>query len=264
MKKIVISALKGGTGKTVITFNIAALLATEYNKKILIIDIDPQHNMSNIFRQEGDYQNTTSTTEDLFERGIEASELVQKTHIQNIDTINTTLTLTATELRIVGLAGRESILKNWFNDNEEFLNRYDYVFFDCNPTMSILNINVYINADSIILITDIDIDGMQAVSTFLELYYPIQKRIDSKSENNVKGIIINKRNDSTKITKDFLEFAYSDDFDYQDILFENNIHNSTAISETKVNREPINPKRDQRSHNELIDIIEEMKERGVL
>lgn len=283
MKTIAITALKGGTGKSVITFNIASLLSTKFKKSVLIIDIDPQHNMSNLLYKVGvrSVRTTTPpkltkkpkemsltsrdyTAEDIFERGLEAFQLIHKTHIQRLDIIPTTISMTAIELQLTGVAGRELVLKNWIEDNREDLEKYDYIFFDANPTMSIVNINAYIVCDSIVLISDIDADGIEAVGTFLELYYPIQSRIDRKAVDNIKGLIINKRDDTTKITKDFMEHVYSDKFMFSDLVLKNNIHESTAISETKMFREPIDKRRNERSHNELMSIIEEMTERGIL
>ena len=93
-------------------------------------------------------------------------------------------------------------------------------FFDANPTMSIVNINAYIVCDSIVLISDIDADGIEAVATFLELYYPIQSRIDRKAVDNIKGLIINKRDDTTKLTKDFLDHVYSEKFMFSDLVLQ--------------------------------------------
>lgn len=282
MKTIAITALKGGTGKSVITFNIASLLATKHKKSVLIVDIDPQHNMSNLLYKVGirSVRTTTPpkikktrelsltsrdyTTEDIFDHGLEARQLIHKTHIQRLDIIPTTISMTAIELQLTGVAGRELVLKNWIEDNRKTLEKYDYIFFDANPTMSIVNINAYIVCDSIVLISDIDADGIEAVATFLELYYPIQSRIDRKAVDNIKGLIINKRDDTTKLTKDFLDHVYSEKFMFSDLVLQNNIHESTAISETKIFREPIEKRRNERSHNELMSIIEEMTERGIL
>jgi chromosome partitioning protein len=280
MKIIAITALKGGTGKSVITFNIAGLLAQKFRKKILIVDIDPQHNMSNLLYKVGTRSVRTTTpktkkeelamslrdytTEDIFERGTDASQVIHKTHISRLDVIPTTISMTAIELQLTGVAGRELVLKNWVEDNRKYLEQYDYIFFDANPTMSIVNINAYIICDSIVLISDIDADGIEAVGTFLELYYPIQSRIDRRAEDNIKGLIINKRDDTTKLTRDFIDHVYSDKFMFSDLVLKNNIHKSTAIGETKNFREPIEKRRDERVYNELIDIIDEMMGRGIL
>lgn len=280
-KIISITALKGGTGKTIITFNVATLLATKYNKKVLVIDIDPQHNMSNLlyktikrkaYRSSIARKNMNSfsdsereyTTEDIFEFGTSAMGTIKKSHIKNVDIIPTTISLTATELQISGLAGRELILKNWMYDNKESLSHYDYVFLDTNPTMSIVNTNAFICCHSIVLASDIDLDSILASKTFMELYYPIQNRIDRQMSDNIKGLIINKVKDSNNLTRDFIEYVESDSFEFSDILLKNKIHDAIAISETKVERQPIQSSRNERSYDEFIALIDEMLEKGVL
>lgn len=259
---ISMTALKGGTGKTLLTFNVATLLAKKYSKKVLVIDIDPQHNMTNLLSDPR--RETGRVIEDVFENGLEAEEVVQDTHINGVDVIPTTLGLTVTDVQISGLAGRESILKNWVYDNEAYLSRYDYVFFDSNPTMSIINMNAFLCCDSIVLVSDIDRDAIGAVNTFMYLYYPIRDRVDRRLEDNIKALIINKVDDSTNMTRDFLRMVDSKDFQFADLLLKSKIHSATALSETKSTKQPITKQDNKRSYNEFIALIDEMMEEGVL
>lgn len=263
-KKITFTALKGGTGKTIITFNVATILAREYDKKCLIIDVDPQHNMTNLLTSEVEMGTEDIFKEDMYGRAINAKSVIQSSHIENIDVIGTSIKLTGTEVQISGAAGRELIFKNWISDNSEYLSKYDYIFFDTNPTMSVVNINSFIASDSIILVSDIDIDAINAVDTFLDLYYPIQFRLDRKSEGNVKGLLINKVQSTTNMDRDFIEYINADDFEYKDWLIETKIHDAVAIRETKVNRQPIQKQRNLRSYKEFHNVIDELLRRGVL
>lgn len=279
-KIISFTALKGGTGKTIVTLNVASLLATEYKKKVLVIDVDPQHNISNLLYRpiKRKYRGITAgrlannlmhddyerTTEDIFEFNVSAMGVIKQTHIKNLDVVPTTISLTAIELQISGMAGRELILKNWMFDNQDTLSKYDYIFFDTNPTMSIINTNAFISCDSIILVSDIDIDGILAVETFVELYYPMQNRIDRQMKDNVKGLLINKVKDNTNLNKDFMAFLESDTFMFSDILLENKIHDAIAIAETKAHKNYVSFSRNERSYGEFKAIIEELKEKGVL
>lgn len=273
-----LTALKGGTGKTIVTFNVASLLATKYNKKVLVIDVDPQHNISNLLHRpiQRKYRGITATnrlsndpndirtTEDIFQFGVSAFGAIKKSHIKNLDVIPTTISLTAIEMQISSMAGRELILKNWMFDNKEILSEYDYIFFDSNPTMSIININAFICCDSIVLVSDIDIDGILASATFLELYYPIQNRIDRQMLDNVNGLLINKVKDNNNLNREFMAYLESDSFEFQDILLHSKIHDAIAIAETKVDKMHVLRARNERSYDEFISLIEEFKERGVL
>lgn len=277
-KIISLTSLKGGTGKTLITFNLAVLLAKKYKKKILVIDLDAQHNMTNLFTgpvnrnkfklsdrpTEEMIRGKVYTSEDIFENNISAMGLIHKTRYRNIDIIPTTLEMTATELKVSGMSGREFILKNWIYDNKDSLKDYDYIFFDTNPTMSTVNINAYIVCDDIVLITDVDADSLNAVNTFLELYYPIQFRLDRQMEDNVNALIANKIQKGRNLDTDFIELVESDNFMYRDIMLKTKIHDATALAKTKVDREAIEKKDNERAYSEFISIIEELMKKGIL
>lgn len=263
MKSVVIANNKGGVGKTVIEFNIMVVLATKYNKKVLVIDNDAQHNMSNILF-EGASEQKSGQTEQIYESNAEASTLIHKTKHDNLDIIPSGIRLTATELKINSMAGRELIIKNWLFDNRKYLEQYDYIFFDCNPSMNQVNINAYHAADSIVLITDVDIDGLYGVEMFMELYYPIRSRLDRAADDNVKGLIVNKFEEVTKMSKEFHEHVKHPEFAHSDLLFNTMIHDAITIAETKVSGEVVDQKRNPRAYNEIVSLIEEMMERGIL
>lgn len=281
-KIVSFTSLKGGTGKTLVTFNVAALLAKEHNKKVLIIDVDPQHNSSNLLYKMKKRQyrsgvflpsrpipkvmsdDTIYVAEDIFESSVDANMVIKKSHIKGLDIVPTTINMTAIELQISGLAGRELIMKNWIYDNKEILSKYDYILMDTNPTMSVINTNVFICCDNIILNSDIDADSINSVETFLSLYYPIQHRIDRQLEDNVTGLLINKVKENNNLNKDFLEYVESERFPYDDILLKTKIHDAVALAETKIDRQPISESRNKRSYDEFMSLIEELQERGVL
>lgn len=273
-KVISLTALKGGTGKTVLTFNVASLLAKKYKKKVLVIDIDPQHNISNLLDGKREIVVTSNAdpmqnsreygVEDVLENELEAYQVIRKTQIKNLDIIPTTLGLTVTEVKISGLAGRESILRNWMYDNQKYLEKYDYIFFDSNPTMSIVNINAFLACDSIILVSDIDKHSIGAISTFMFLLFPIRDRVDRRLQDNIKGLVINKLMDNTNMTKDFLTYVDAAKFPYKNLLLDSKLHYATAISETKSRKLPIEPSRNDRSYDEFISLIDEMIQKEVL
>lgn len=276
-KVITFTSLKGGTGKTLITFNVAALLARKLRKKVLVIDFDPQHNASNLLYDPDKIskkspltmgnildEGYTPTTEDIFDKNIAAGVLIKKSHINNLDVIPTTILMTAMEIKITGVAGREMLMKNWLLDNEEILSKYDYIFMDTNPTMSIININVFMVCDSIILVSDIDADSINAVDTFMELYYPIQYRIDRTIGDNVRSLLINKVREGNNLNKDFAEFVASGSFQFKDLLLDTQIHDTVALAETKLERHHITSRRNERGYNEMMALIDELKKRRVL
>lgn len=261
MKTVVIANNKGGVGKTLVEFNLMTILVKHYDKKILVIDNDAQHNMSNILSDE---DKKSGQTEKIFESNTEACQLIRKTHIENLDIIPSGIRLTATEMNIISMAGRELIMSNWLYDNREYLDKYDYVFLDCNPSMNMININAYHAADSIVLVTDVDMDGLYGIEMFMELYYPIRSRLNRAAGDNIKGLIVNKYDETTKMSKEFHEHVRHPEFAHSDLLFDTLIHEAVAISETKLTRDILDQKKNARAYNEFVSLIEEMMERGIL
>lgn len=192
MKVIAVGTLKGGTGKTTMTFNLLGALAER--GKVLAIDIDPQCNLSNnIGIDISDVEDTASSLNIFENKNIDPTNLVVESPIwqlPNLDVIPSSIRLVATELQISGRAGRERILQNYIEDYSDFFKKYKYIVIDTNPSMGIVNQNAFLAADSIILVTDVDENSRVGLKLFLNLWDAI--RHDLRKENNVKAIIMNK------------------------------------------------------------------------
>ena len=207
MKVIAIGTLKGGTGKTTMTFNMLGTLAER--GKVLAIDIDPQCNLSNNIGIDISEDEVYSCL-DIFESTNVKPELLVVeapiAQIPNLDIIPSSIRLVATELRIGGRAGRERILQNYLEDHSEFFSKYDYILIDTNPSMGIVNQNAFLAADSIVLVTDVDENSRVGLKLFIDLWDAI--RHDLRKADNVKAIVLNRgaiRNKLTSSIYDYLE-----------------------------------------------------------
>jgi len=263
LKIIAFATLKGGVGKSSALFNIAGLLAEESNK-ILIIDADPQGNSTNNFGIDRTIENL-KTIKDILEDNIDFNDVVIKnscTLLPNIDVIPASIFLTATELKIVSLAGRENILKNYIEHNTKYFNQYDYILIDSNPSMSIINQNCFVVATDIILVSDISMNAIEGAELFSALWDDIRNRI--KLPNNITGFLINNFDKRINLAKDFLEFC-RDNEEIKDILFDTVIPTNVKIKESELAACPVNmycPK--SAGHKAYINLVKEMKDRGVL
>lgn len=153
--------MKGGVGKTTSVVEIATLLATEHNKKVLVIDLDPQTNatLSFITLAEWETIKDTATIADVLgmnkgtssrdeEFDIKDAIIENAGGIENLDLIPSHLELTFLDLDLVSAPARESILQNQF-ENADL--DYDYVLIDCPPNLTLAPQNALIISDYIIV-----------------------------------------------------------------------------------------------------------------
>lgn len=208
MKIITVGALKGGVGKTNCTFNLAGILAFN-NKKVLLIDLDPQANLSNNLK----IQNTTASSKALFEQNVDITKakLIVECHKlnKNIHIIPTNIAMTTLETELINRTAREGILQRTFIKNYELLKKYDYIIIDTNPSINMINKNAFVIADEIIIISDNSINSLSAVNLLSNTWDEMCKELAIK--NNINAIILNNF-DHYKISKDFTEFVAKSEF----------------------------------------------------
>jgi len=262
LKVITIGTLKGGTGKTSTLFNLAGLLAEEC--RVLLIDVDPQTNLSLNCGVDITIKNL-KTSKNIFENGEATANLIFKSPIKelpNIDIIPSSIGLTATELQLISQAGRENILRNFILDNGATLSEYDYVLIDTNPSMGVINQNAFLSADSIILISDISLNGIQGAELFITLWGNVRKQL--RKNDNIKALILNNFDKRIKLSNELMEYCKEDE-GISPIILDTVIYNSVQIKNSELEHKPINILQ----KNSVIlkayrDIVTELTEKGVL
>ena len=128
-KIIAVANQKGGVGKTTTTINLAASLA-ELNKKVLVIDVDPQGNTTSGFGV--DKNNQEYTIYELLLDDCSVNETIIQNVVPNLDLIPSNVNLAAAEIELIGIERKEYILR----DALDFIrDDYDFVFLDCPPSL---------------------------------------------------------------------------------------------------------------------------------
>lgn len=145
MRVIAIINQKGGVAKTTTSVNLATGLAKS-GKRVLIVDLDPQGNISTCFCKKGD-----KTMYDLLVNSVHPAECIVPINPQ-LDVITSTSDLAKAELILSGMNSRETILKRKMAP----VVNYDYILIDCPPSINLLNINalVYANEAFVPVATD--------------------------------------------------------------------------------------------------------------
>lgn len=239
MKSIAFGTLKGGTGKTTSCFNLAGALAVNPQNKVLLIDGDPQCNLTNDVGIDcTDMERNNIRT--IFEnKDISPCEIIMcgvLDKLPNVDVIPSNILLIKTEMQLVSVAGREKLLANYFERNKDFFLQYTHVIFDTNPNLGVVNQNIFYFADSIILVSDVSLNAIHGADLFNYLW---TENIENLGiENNVKALIINNYDKRIKLAKELLDYYLSAE-DFKDILIETLIPNSVVMKDTSIDHEPL-------------------------
>lgn len=175
---IAISNQKGGVGKTTTAVNLSASLA-EIGKKVLVIDFDPQGNLTSSFGL--DKNNLDKTIYEVIITGENIEKAVLNTDIDNLYILTSNINLSGAEIELLDFEKREYILKNILKNKKE---EFDYIIIDCPPSLSLLTINALSSSDSVII-------PLQCEYYALEGLTQILKTIDLIKNNYNKDLYIN-------------------------------------------------------------------------
>ncbi len=168
-KIIAIANQKGGVGKTTTSVNLAASLGV-LDKKILLIDADPQANASSGLGididliEQGTYQ--------VIEHTAAAQDVIIKTNTPNVDILPAHIDLVAIEIELVDKDQREYMLKTALATVKE---QYDYIIIDCAPSLGLLTINALTAADSVLIPIQCEYFALEGLGKLLNTIKSIQK-----------------------------------------------------------------------------------------
>ena len=260
VKKIAIGPMKGGVGKTMLSVNIASILALEYNKKVLFIDTDAQTNSTNYFDVD-EFSEGYLSIKDALEDHVNPKDIVRDTYIDNLKLIGSSIYVTALEMYLFQQPAREHRLKNYIDRNQAFFNQFEYIVFDTNPSMSTMNQNVFTAADSIVIATEASVAGSKGVDLFIDLWSTIADNLNI--DNKIEALILNRFVERTVLGKEFKN--YLETGEYKDIILESNISESVVFKDAESYKRVVPLyKNNSKYHKQLQEVVNELKERGVL
>jgi chromosome partitioning protein len=168
-KIIAIANQKGGVGKTTTSINLAASLGV-LEKKVLLIDADPQANASSGLGI--DVDNVEIGTYQVLEHTISAEDAIVKTSSPNVDIIPAHIDLVAIEIELVDKQDREYMLKKSITKLKE---KYDYIIIDCAPSLGLITLNSLVAADSVIIPIQCEYFALEGLGKLLNTIKSIQK-----------------------------------------------------------------------------------------
>lgn len=214
-KILSISNHKGGVGKTTSAINIGAGL-NKLGKKVLLIDLDPQANLSQSLGLVDQEKNIYGALKGDY-------KLEPISVLKGFDIIPSTLDLSGAEIELSSEPGREYILKELI---EEVRSSYDYIIIDSPPSLGLLTINSFTAADEIIIPLQAQFLAMQGLAKLVEVVEKIKSRLNKSLK--IGGVFITQYDGRKVLNRDVVE---SINTHFKSEVFTTKIRDNIALAE---------------------------------
>ena len=228
-RTIAIANQKGGVGKTTTTINLAASVA-ELGKKVLVIDTDPQGNMTTGFGIEKN--EVENTIYELMLGECSIKECIIQDVKENLSLIPANVNLAAAEIELIDQDRKEYVLKNeidWVKD------QYDFIFIDCPPSLSMLTINSMTAADSVLVPIQCEYYAMEGLGQLIHTVNLIKKKINP--ELSMEGVVFTMYDSRTNLSEEVVQNVKGV---LEEHIFETLIPRNVRLAEAPSHGQPIN------------------------
>ena len=228
-KVIAIANQKGGVGKTTTAINLAASLAV-LEKKVLIIDADPQANTTSGLNFSPDNDQKRTLYEVLI-GAIDIRDTLIQTEIANLHMIPSHINLVGAEIEMLGDENRESVLKAALTPLK---NEYDYIIIDCSPSLGLITVNSLTAADSIIIPVQPEFFALEGLGKLLQTIRLVQGK--PNPDLTIEGFLVTMFDGRTKVHNQVLGELREH---FGEMVFNTIIQRNIRLSEAPSHGKPI-------------------------
>lgn len=227
-KIIALANQKGGVGKTTTAINLAASLAV-LEKKVLIIDADPQANSTSGVGL--DVREVENSIYECLVDDIDPREAVIKTEIDGLDIIPSHIDLVGAEIEMLNMEEREHKLKKIVAHIQE---DYDYILIDCSPSLGLITVNALTGANSVMIPVQCEYFALEGLGKLLNTIKIIQSKLNTELE--IEGFVLTMYDARLRLSNQVVDEVRKH---FQEMVFETIIQRNIKLSEAPSFGKPV-------------------------
>ena len=226
-KIIAVANQKGGVGKTTTSVNLAACLAAK-EKKVLLVDCDPQGNASSGYGI--DKSALATTIYQVIINGAAVQDAIIKTEF-GVDVLPANIELAGAEVELVAAISRETRLKRALEPVEQ---DYDYILIDCPPSLGLLTLNSLAAADSVLMPIQCEFYALEGVSQLMNTIELVRTNLNPHLE--VEGVLMTMYDGRTRLAEQVVAEVREN---FGELVYKTMIPRTVRLSEAPSYGEPI-------------------------